>query len=96
MLLHIEEEEDDVRACNGSHNEIARIAKRILGNRIAAAARSTNGKLLWYVFDGRWKTVAKFQVKHELSTVVRDHFMTALHKERAYDMQSNMLQSAEQ
>ena len=70
MFLHIEEE-DDVRACNGSYNEIARIAKRILGNRIAAA--STNGKkLLWYVFDGRWVTVAKFQVKHELSTVVRD------------------------
>ena len=92
MFLHIkEEEEDDVRACNRSHNEIARIAKRILGNRIAAAAKSTNGKILWYVFDGRWKTVAKFQVKHELSTVVRDHFMTALHKERAYDMQSNLL-----
>jgi hypothetical protein len=86
MFLHIEE---DVRACNGTHNEIALIAKRILGNRIAAT--HTNGKLVWFVFDGRWVTVAKFQVKHELSTVVRDHFMTALHNERAYDMQSNAI-----
>eukprot|EP00798_Chlamydomonas_sp_ICE-L_P017776 gene17776-biopygen26739 len=82
---------EDVRACNGSHNEIARVAKKIIGNRIVAA--STNGKL-WYIFDRRWVTdIAAIRVKHELSTVVREHFMIALHKERAsqsaYDMQSN-------
>eukprot|EP00798_Chlamydomonas_sp_ICE-L_P004644 gene4644-biopygen8772 len=34
---------EDIRTCNGSHNEIARIAKKILGKRIASA--STNGKI---------------------------------------------------
>jgi phage/plasmid-associated DNA primase len=82
-----------ILACNGSHNEIARIAKRILGNRIAAA-KSTNGKLLWYVFDGRWKTdVDAIHVKHELSTVVLEHFIIVMNIERAsqsdYDMQRN-------
>eukprot|EP00798_Chlamydomonas_sp_ICE-L_P008386 gene8386-biopygen12417 len=82
---------EDVRACNGSHNEIARVANKIIGNRIVAA--STNGKL-WYIFDRRWVTdIAAIRVKHELSTVVREHFIIALHKERAsqsaYNMQSN-------
>eukprot|EP00798_Chlamydomonas_sp_ICE-L_P025697 gene25697-biopygen20194 len=34
---------EDIRTCSGSHNEIARIAKKILGKRIASA--STNGKI---------------------------------------------------
>ena len=89
MDIHID---DDVIACNGSHNEIARIAKKIIGNRIAAAR--TNGKLLWYVFDGRWKTdVDAIHVKHELSTVVLEHFSISMNRERAsqrdYDMQRN-------
>eukprot|EP00798_Chlamydomonas_sp_ICE-L_P027318 gene27318-biopygen3153 len=36
---------EDIRTCNGSHNEIARIAKKILGKRIASA--STNGKICY-------------------------------------------------
>eukprot|EP00798_Chlamydomonas_sp_ICE-L_P000246 gene246-biopygen2238 len=34
---------EDIRTCNGSHNEIARITKKILGKRIASA--STNSKI---------------------------------------------------
>jgi phage/plasmid-associated DNA primase len=81
----------DIRACNGSHNDVARIARKILGDRFACA--SSNGKL-WYAFEGRWLVdPGAIKLRHELSTTVREQFMLAVHREAAAqsvdDMQSD-------
>ena len=70
---------DEIKDCNGSHNDVARIAAKILaGHSICATA---NGKL-WYTFDGTlWREDPEaIKVRHELSTTVRAQFMATLSK----------------
>jgi phage/plasmid-associated DNA primase len=69
----------DIKDCNGSHNDVARIAAKLLaGLNICATA---NGKL-WYTFDGTlWREDPEaIKVRHELSTTVRGQFMATLGK----------------
>ena len=62
--------------CNGSHNDVARIAHRLLAGRYVCA--SPDGKV-WYAFGGLWALDAgAIGIRHALSTTVREHFVSAL------------------
>ena len=68
-----------IEACNGSHNEVAAITYTILKEHHVCA--TANSKL-WYVFDGTlWKEDREaINVRHELSTTVRDQFVYTINK----------------
>lgn len=69
----------DIKDCNGSHNDVARIASKLLrGSYVCATA---NGKL-WYAFDGTlWREDQEaIRVRHELSSTVRMQFMSTFSK----------------
>ena len=71
---------EDVRMCNGSHNDVARIAHRLLEGRYVCA--SADGKV-WYGVGagGLWAIdEGAISVRHELSTTVREHFVAALNR----------------
>jgi P4 family phage/plasmid primase-like protien len=82
----------EVRECNGTHNEVARIAHRMLSGRHVCA--TSNGKM-WYVFDGTlWRVDDDaIAIRHELSTTVREQFIMAMSRvassQTVDDMQSN-------
>ena len=59
-----------MRNCNGTNNDVARIAHKIMTGRFVCAVAS--GKL-WYAFNGtRWiSDESAISVRHELSTTVR-------------------------
>lgn len=67
----------DVLACNGSHNSVASVAAKVLGDRFVCA--TADGKL-WYVFNGNLWAEDKggILVRHELSTTVRDQFVETM------------------
>ena len=69
----------DVRMCNGSHNDVARIAYKILKWKYVCAV--TSGKL-WYMYDGTlWQEdTDAVMLRHDLSSIVRDYFMAVLNR----------------
>lgn len=69
----------DIKDSNGSHNDVARIAAKLLVGLCVCA--TANGKL-WYTFDGTlWREDPEaIKVRHELSTTVRTQFMATLSK----------------
>jgi P4 family phage/plasmid primase-like protien len=64
----------NVRMCNGTHNDVARIASKFLQGKFVCV--TSNGKM-WYRFDGSlWKEdLDGIQARHALSSTVRAAFV---------------------
>lgn len=63
--------------CNGSHNEVAAIAHKLLKGKYVWVCNK-----IWYEFNGNlWKEDKEtIHLRHELSTTVRLQFMHTLHR----------------
>jgi len=70
---------EEIKHCNGTHNAVASIAHKLLGKSYVCA--SPSGKL-WYKFTGTlWKEDKEaLNLRKELSSYVRDHFLIVMNK----------------
>lgn len=69
----------DIKSCNGGHYSVAKIAYSILKNKFVCV--NAEGRS-WYYFTGVfWKEDAgELQLRKELSTTVRQHYLQAMTK----------------
>ena len=71
----------DVKQCDGTHNSIARIMFKLLGNKFVCA--SPDGKLWFYYDDQKWREDQnKLELKRQFSTVLMRQFEQAASKAR--------------